>query len=133
MQIGATQEDIQFAAQGGRCDVYAAGVILLEFLLDQFLDGDQSLSLHIMEKLATVMAVRKPHEETRTQLLKTEFGFRDCSTKGRSLLRESLARLDPNFDGLHLAYQLTNYDCNQRLSAARALQHPYLQPFAKEE
>ncbi len=56
--------------------MYAAGVILLEFLLDQFLDGDQSLSLRITEKLATVMAVRKPHEETRTQLLKTEFGFR---------------------------------------------------------
>jgi hypothetical protein len=57
-------------------------------------------------------------------------GCRNGCHRGR--LRESLVRLDPDFDGLHLAYLLTNHDCAERPSAAQALRHPYLCSSVKE-
>jgi hypothetical protein len=45
--------------------VYAAGIILVELLLDWDLGGEQSASLRVTKELATIMAERKSRKKTR--------------------------------------------------------------------
>jgi hypothetical protein len=68
--------------------VYAAGIILVELLLDWDLGGEQSASLRVTKELATIMAERKSRKKTRAKLLTTELGRENkrrrtdlCSTR----------------------------------------------------